>query len=368
MKYIKQLFCIVMLLLTIVPVIAAEGKSSIDVKNILWGHIKDSYEWHVTNIGKTPISIHLPVIIKTSAGWRVFCSSEFAEEPLESGKLKGYYHGPDNLYIAGSGKYERKIVEIRPDGTEVRPFDISITKTVCVLFIDAILLLVCILIPARWCKKHNLDDPAPKGFVGFIHMFVMYIYTDVIKSALGKETDKYASYLLTCFFFIFIANMMGVIPFPPGGGNLTGNITCTFFLAFCTFLITNLTGTREYWKEIFWPEVPTWLKVPVPIMPFIEFFGVFTKPFALMIRLFANMMAGHAIALSFASIIFIMFGINAFSGTSMTIVSVAMSIFMMLLEILVCFIQALVFTMLSAVFISLAHAKSEKKVEFEEIK
>ena len=103
---------------------------------------------------------------------------------------------------------------------------------------------------------------------------------------------------------------MGIVPFPPGGGNLTGNIACTVFFGVTTFLITNFTGTKEYWKEIFWPEVPTWLKVPVPLMPFIELFGIFTKPLALIIRLFANMMAGHAIALSFAAIIFIMFNIS----------------------------------------------------------
>jgi F-type H+-transporting ATPase subunit a len=187
----------------------------------------------------------------------------------------------------------------------------------------------------------------------------MYIYNDVVKSSLGKEADKYAPYLLTCFFFIFLSNIMGIIPFPPGGGNLTGNIACTFFLALCTFLITNVTGTKAYWKDIFWPKVPTWLKVPVPLMPIIELFGIFTKPFALMVRLFANMFAGHAIALSFTILIFIMFGINAVAGSAMSVVSVLMSIFMMLLEILVSFIQALVFTMLSAVFISLAHVKEE---------
>ena len=154
---------------------------------------------------------------------------------------------------------------------------------------------------------------------------------------------------------------MGIVPFPPGGGNLTGNIACTCFFGVTTFLITNFTGTKAYWKDIFWPEVPTWLKVPVPLMPFIELFGIFTKPLALIIRLFANMMAGHAIALSFAAIIFIMFNIsenaivNYVAGTGMTVVSVAMSAFMMLLEVLVSYIQALVFTMLSAVFISLAH-------------
>ena len=176
----------------------------------------------------------------------------------------------------------------------------------------------------------------------------------MIKPTLGKESDKYAPYLLTCFFFIFVANIMGIVPFPPGGGNLTGNITITFFLAICTFLVTNFSGTKHYWKDIFWPDVPAWLKVPVPLMPVIEIFGIFTKPFALMVRLFANMMAGHAIALALTCIIFIMATMGVILSSSMTVVSVGMSIFMMLLEILVSFIQALVFTMLSAVFISLA--------------
>lgn len=353
---IKHLFLTAMALLLFLPVMASsEKKKSIDFQGILWGHIKDSYEWHVTNIGDKPIIIYLPVIVKSSTGWHVFSSEEFAEKKDANGNRQG----PDGLYISGSQANENKICEL-VGGKEVRTLDISITKTVAVLFIDAIILLLCILIPARWCKKHKPDDPAPRGFTGLMHMFVMYIYDEVVKPSLGKESNKYAPYLLTCFFFIFVANIMGVVPFPPGGGNLTGNIACTFFLALCTFLITNLTGTKEYWKEIFWPEVPTWLKVPVPLMPFLELFGIFTKPLALTIRLFANMMAGHAIALSFACIIFIMFGVNAVAGTAMTVVSVLMSIFMMLLEVLVCFIQALVFTMLSAVFISMAHVKPHK--------
>lgn len=350
---IRYVLLTLMAFLISVPAMATEEKKEgIDFQNILWGHIKDSYEWHVTNIGDTPIIIHLPVIVKSSTGWHIFSSEEFSEEKDPNGNRPGPY----GLYVSGSAENENKVCE-QVNGAEVRPFDISITKTVAVLFIDAVLLLLCILIPARWCKKHKPEDPAPRGFTGLMHMFVMYIYDEVVKPSLGKEAPKYAPYLLTCFFFIFVANIMGVIPFPPGGGNLTGNIACTFFLALCTFLITNLTGTKEYWKEIFWPEVPTWLKVPVPLMPFLELFGIFTKPLALTIRLFANMMAGHAIALSFACIIFIMFGVNAVAGTAMTVVSVLMSIFMMLLEILVCFIQALVFTMLSAVFISMAHVK-----------
>ena len=367
MKYIKQLLLIVMLALVAVPVGAHDfsKKQPVDVKNILWGHIKDSYQWHVTG----PVIINLPVIIKTTSGWHVFSSANFAEEPDKAGDRP--YVGPDaslkNLVIkSGEAKaYPNKIVE-KVDGKEVRPVDISITKTVCVLFIDAILLLICVLVPARWCKRHKVSDPAPKGFTGLMHMFIMNIYDDVIKACMGDEAPKYAPWLLTCFFFIFLANLMGIVPFPPGGGNLTGNIACTFFLGVTTFLITNFTGTKAYWKDIFWPEVPMWLKVPVPLMPFIELFGIFTKPLALIIRLFANMMAGHAIALSFAAIIFIMFGVadsalaNIIAGSSMTVVSVAMSVFMMLLEVLVSYIQALVFTMLSAVFISLAHVYPEK--------
>ena len=359
MKHLKQFLLMALLLFTLAPV-QVSAKEHIDVKEILWGHIKDSYEWHITEVGGHPVVIHLPVIVKSSTGWHVFCSSEFSEER----DVNGDRPGPFNLVIKNGDAQTNpnKIVE-KVGGQEVRPFDISITKTVCVLFIDAIVLLLCVLIPARWCKKHKVDDPAPKGFVGLMHMFIMSVYDDVIKATLGKEAPKYAPWLLTCFFFIFVANLMGIVPFPPGGGNLTGNIACTAFFGVTTFLITNFTGTKEYWKEIFWPEVPTWLKVPVPLMPFIELFGIFTKPLALIIRLFANMMAGHAIALAFAAIIFIMFNIsedmivNYMAGTGMTIVSVAMSVFMMLLELLVSYIQALVFTMLSAVFISLAHVQ-----------
>lgn len=387
MKYLKQLFLIVLLAVVAVPAGAHDFShhQSVDVKNILWGHIKDSYQWHVTG----PVVINLPVIIKTSTGWHVFSSGNFAELKdikLKNGKtVKGAIDLDGNVITNGDRPYvgsdldlknlvikngdakanPNKIVE-KINGQEVRPVDISITKTVCVLFINAILLLLCVLIPARWCRRHKVSDPAPKGFTGLMHMFIMSVYNDVIKSCMGDEAPKYAPWLLTCFFFIFLTNLMGIVPFPPGGGNLTGNIACTFFLGFTTFLITNFTGTKAYWKDIFWPDVPMWLKVPVPLMPFIELFGIFTKPLALIIRLFANMMAGHAIALSFAAIIFIMFGIadnaiaNILAGTGMTVVSVAMSVFMMLLEVLVSYIQALVFTMLSAVFINMAHVHPQK--------
>lgn len=356
MKHIKQLLLLLIVWLCSTPTLQAAEKADWSFQEVLWGHIKDSYEWHITDIGHTKLEIDLPVIVKTRDGWWTGWGSDFNEKAETSGKYKGYKlcKTNPNLFIATAGAYERRIVELN-NGKETRPIDLSITKQVCVLFIDAIILCLCILIPARWCRKHKPSDPAPKGFTGLVHMFVMNVYNDVVKSTLGKEADKYAPYLLTCFFFIFVANIMGIVPFPPGGGNLTGNIAVTFFLGCCTFLITNITGTRYYWKDIFWPDVPTWLKVPVPLMPVIELFGIFTKPFALIIRLFANMMAGHAIALSLTCIIFIMGTMGVVLLSSMTVISVAMSIFMMLLEILVSYIQALVFTLLSAVFISLAH-------------
>jgi F-type H+-transporting ATPase subunit a len=194
-------------------------------------------------------------------------------------------------------------------------------------------------------------------------MLFLFIYDDVIKPIVGKDYRKFAPYLLTVFFFIFINNLLGLIPIFPGGANVTGNIAITLVLAVITFLITNIYGTKEYWKEIFWPDVPTWLKIPVPLMPLIEIIGIITKPFALMVRLFANMLAGHMIVLVLISLIFIFtMMMGAIAGGVVALVSVLFSVFMLLIDVLVCFIQAYVFTMLSAIFISMAriephHAK-----------
>ena len=267
--------------------------------------------------------------------------------------------GPYNLAIPTEGDHAGKIVDLTAEG-ETRPLDISITKTVATMFISVIVLLLCILIPARWYRKHKASDQAPGGFTGFIEMLVMYVVDEIIKPGVGKGYEKYCPYLLTCFFFIFTCNIMGLIPFPPGGGNITGNIAITFFLAFCTFVIVQFSGNKHYWKDIFWPDVPLALKA-FPLIPAIEFVGIFTKPFALMIRLFANIMAGHAIAISLVCIIFLVAAkpVGVFLG--MSTVSVIMSVFMSTLEVLVCFIQAMVFTMLSAIFIGLARHVPEEE-------
>ena len=345
MNRIKRLFAIAAVLLAgITAVAAAEGEAGFNPKELVLEHIKDSHEWHVTDIGQKSIVIPLPVIVRSSTGWHVFSSSRF-----EHGHAKPY-----GLEIAKEGDYAGKIVE---SGEPV--FDISITKTVAVMFINMILLVCCVLCCARWYKNRKASDEAPKGFVGFVEMFVMYVVDEIIKPGVGKGYEKYVPYLLTCFFFIFTCNVMGLIPFPPGGGNVTGNIAVTFFLALCTFVITQFSGNKHYWKDIFWPDVPVLLKAPVPLIPLIEFVGIFTKPFALMIRLFANMMAGHVIALAVTCIIFLVASKTVGVFISMSTVSVVMSIFMMCLECLVCFIQAMVFTMLSAVFIGLARVEPE---------
>ena len=355
MNHLIRLLCVTALMLQAFVGTAKAAGQDADIKEVVLEHIKDSYDWHITDIGDKPLVIHLPVIVNSSTGFHVFSSARFSEEA----DANGYKHGPFNLAIATKGDNAGKIVEIDSAGKESRPFDISITKTVAVMFINVIILFCCILIPARWYRNRKVSDPAPKGFTGFIEMLVMYVVDEIIKPGVGKGYEKYTPYLLTCFFFIFVCNVMGLMPFPPGGGNVTGNIAVTFFLALCTFIIVQFSGNKHYWKDIFWPDVPTWLKAPIPLIPVIEFVGIFTKPFALMIRLFANMMAGHAIALAITCIIFLVASKAMVVFFSMSVASVVMSIFMMCLECLVCFIQAMVFTMLSAVFIGLARVEPE---------
>ena len=329
--------------------VSAEEKkeSNVDVKEIVLGHMSDAYEWHITTWGGHHISIPLPVIVKShNGGWHIFSSSRFHES--ENHHYMGFYV---------DSKRQGKIYE---EGFDDRPWDFSITKDVVQIWINVLILLLIFIPCARWYKKHRIEDGAPKGMVGMMEVLVMSINDDVIKASIGeKHYRKYSPYLLTVFFFLLVTNLMGLLPIFPGGANVTGNITITFILALLTFLITNIFGNREYWKEIFWPDVPVWMKCPVPLMPVIELFGIFTKPFALMVRLFANMLGGHAVILSLTAVIFITFEINAIVGTSLSLVSVLMMIFMNALELLVAFIQAYVFTMLSAVFIGMAHPEHE---------
>lgn len=321
------------------------GSGEVNISATVLEHLSDAYEWHITTIGGKHISIPLPImLISERTGEFVCCTAESLPE--------GFFFDEE---------HHGKIYEKLADGTSVRPWDFSITKSVAQIWIVVIVMLVVFLSCARWYKKHDKTSDAPGGFVGLMEMFVMMIHDDLIKSNIGeKRYRKFAPYLLTVFFFILTTNILGLLPIFPGGANVTGNINVTFFLALCTMLLVNIFGNKEYWKEIFWPEVPLFLKAyPAPLIPVIEVVGIFTKPFALMVRLFANMMAGHAIILSFTCVIFLGWTLGTGMGAGLNVFSALMLVFMNLVEVLVAFIQAYVFTLLSAVFIGLAAPQHE---------
>lgn len=320
----------------------------LNIQEVILDHIGDAYEWHIMTVGDKHFSIPLPVIVYSiESGWHVFLSSHL-------------HHGDSykGFRLATEGNYKGKVVETIPTGETIRPMiDISLTKIAMGVIINSLLLVGIILFVSQWYRHRKASDKAPRGFVGMMEMLIMMVYNDIIKPSVGRDYERFSPYLLTAFFFIFLSNLMGLIPIFPGGANVTGNIAITLVLAVCTFIAINLFGTREYWREILWPDVPIWMKCPIPLMPVIEIFGLFTKPFALTVRLFANIMAGHSIILALVCIIFVTHSMGALLGGSMTILSVLFSLFMNCLELLVAFIQAYVFTMLSAVFIGMSRVE-----------
>ena len=311
-----------------------------DMNAFILGHITDSYEWHITTVNDRPVCVYLPVILRAHDGsWHVFSSKKI----LETGEY-------GNFLIGDNGK----ITERLEDGSLKKPLDISITKNVFALMVNCLVLLLVILIPAGWYRRHDATKEVPRGFTGLVEMMVCMIMDDVIKPCVGEDYKRYSPYLLTAFFFIFINNLMGIVPFFPGGANVTGNIAVTLCLAVFTFLAVNIFGNRHYWKDILWPDVPVALKAPLPLMPLIEIVGIFTKPFSLMIRLFANITAGHIMILGVISVIFLTAQLGTLLNGSLSIVAVLFGVFLDVLELLVAYIQAYVFTMLSSVFIGLS--------------
>ncbi len=317
-------------------------------------HVSDSYEWHVATFGENHVSIPLPVILYSKnpelhegKSFHVFMSSKF-------------HHGHEDyegFRISESEEFKGKIVEVDAHGNELgKPTDISITKTVAGVFVSAILLLWLMFSVVGSTKRNK--GKAPHGMQNLVEPVVLFIRDEVAKPTIGdKKYEKFMPFLLTLFFFILINNFMGLIPIPPFGANVTGNIAVTLVLALFTFVITTINGNKHYWKEIYNPDVPWWLKFPIPLMPIVELTGVITKPFVLMVRLFANMLAGHMIVTVFVSLIFIfasLFGPAV--GLAASPVSIAFSVFILLLDVLVSFIQAYVFTLLSALYFGMATA------------
>ena len=327
-------------------------ESEVNPKEIIFEHLGDAYGWELPF--NHDLRIPLPIIVRAENGsWHCFSSSRVAHG--------AEYVADDAVFrIGGEGsEYKGKVVEVRADGSEYRPYDFSITKNVTALFATVLIVGAICLSLARFHRREGMKGP--RGFNGSIEFLVDFIYGGVIKPTLKDKASKFAPYLMTVFMFIFFANLLGLVVIFPGGANLTGNIAITLVLALFTFFITNVFGTKHYWKDIFWPDVPIWLKCPLPIMPVIEVFGVFTKPAALTVRLFANMMGGHMIVIVLTLLIFIFAAMNLWVGGATAVVSVLFSIFMLAIDVLVSFIQAFVFTMLSTLFISLAQEGGHKE-------
>ncbi|WP_167604618.1 F0F1 ATP synthase subunit A [Maribellus sediminis] len=315
-------------------------------------HVSDSYDWHITSVGEKHISIPLPIILYSKhpelhegKAFHVFMSSKF-------------HHGHDaykGFEISQSEEFKGKIVELDAHGQEIgKPIDISITKTIAGILASVVILLWLVLTVARSAVKNK--GKAPSGVQNLFEPIILFIRDEVAKPAIGEHKyEKFMPFLLTLFFFILINNFMGLIPIPPFGANVTGNIAVTMVLALFTFFITSINGNKHYWKEIYNPDVPWWLKFPIPLMPIVELSGVITKPFVLMVRLFANMLAGHLIVMVFISLIFVfgtLFGPAVGLGASP--ISILFSVFILLLDVLVSFIQAYVFTLLSALYFGMA--------------
>lgn len=324
-------------------------KEEFNAGRMIVEHIIDAHEWHILDYKDFHLTIPLPVIVIYEGRLDIFMSGKF-HHGHES--YKGYK-------IEAEGENKGKIVRVigntmETDTTAPLPIDLSITKNVAAIFFSVFLLFwIFISIGNRYRKN---SKRAPRGLQSLIEPLILFIRDDIAKASLGeKKSEKYLPFLLTLFFFIFFNNLLGLIPIFPGGANITGNIAVTAVMAIFTFVITIASGNKNYWLHIFnTPGVPWWLKLPVPLMPIVELMGVFTKPFVLMVRLFANITAGHIIILGFISLIFIFGKMNPALGYGVSVISIAFSIFMGLLELLVAFIQAYVFTLLSALYFGMA--------------
>ena len=326
----------------------SEKKEAFNTGDFIFDHIRDDYSWHLFTYNNHHVSIPLPVILYSkNKGWEVFFSNKLAHN-----------HTYKGFKIAGEGDYNGKIIEVDKEGEFLaHPFDVSMTKNVIAIIMSCII-LIAIFVSIAKSYQRNLDKP-PKGLQSLFEPLIIFIRDEVAKDSIGiKHYERFTPALLTIFFFILFNNLLGLVPLFPGGANVTGNITVTMGLALVTFIITTFTGNKNYWTHIFnAPGIPWWLKVPLPLIPIIELFGVLIKPFVLMIRLFANITAGHIIVLGFFSLIFIFGNINDYIGMAVSPVSVIFTVFMTFLELLVAFIQAYVFTILSAIYFGMAVAE-----------
>lgn len=329
-----------------------EEKKGFNAKEVILGHVKDAHDWHIVDLGETHVTVPLPVIIYNPVrGMSVFSSSKFhhGHDAYDGYRLV------DAHYLAAhhltSAQYpEGSIIEVdasdNPTGQKI--YDWSITKNITFMIFGAILLVVLMLNVAKAYRVRG-HRQAPKGFQSLIEPVILFMRDEVVRPNIpGAKGEKYVPFILTIFFFILINNLLGLLP---GSANVTGNIAVTAALALISFIAMMAATNRHFWGHIFNPPVPGGVKI---ILAPVELIGVFTKPVSLMIRLFANILAGHIIILSIISLVFIFGSLNKIAGYGFLPITIVFNIVMMMLELLVAFIQAFIFANLTAVFIGQA--------------
>ncbi len=358
-------------LLTVLPLLANDGRdaqsidgitieveepmpkaveSTFNARKVIVDHVLDSYDWHLFDIGETAFSLHLPVILFYEGRLFVFSSRRFDHGYAS---FKGFG-------LASDGPKKGRAIRVLDDGKTPDPeasavYDFSITKTVLAVFISSALLCLIFISIARRYRKDEVFI-IPKGLPAFFEPIILFVRDHVAILAIGQEKHKrFMPYLLTVFFFIFLNNLMGLVPVFPGGANVTGNISVTFVLAMFTFFATHYYANRTYWRHMFnMPGVPFFLKFPIPILPLIEVVGALIKPFVLMIRLFANITAGHMVILSLTTLIFVLGMVSIYLGFAISPITLVFLVFLNFLKILVSFLQAYIFTLFSAFFFGMA--------------
>jgi F-type H+-transporting ATPase subunit a len=318
------------------PVKEETKEAGFNPGKLIMGHISDEHEWHLWGSEENPTAIPLPIILyNKQTGLSMFMSSRFDHGKTE---YNGYKMEEGKIFSVDGSKF----------------YDFSITKNVFAMLFSVFIMLFVFLRVARAYTR--APGAAPKGLQNALEQVILFVRDDIGKAAIGpKHYQRFMPYLLTIFFFIWINNLLGLIPIFPGGANVTGNIAIPLVLAMFTLVITLAIANKNYWRHIFaMPGVPVYV---LPIISLLEFIGIFLKPFVLMVRLFANIMAGHIVVLVFFCLIFVAGKAGTGAGLGTAIPSVAFTIFINALELLVGFLQAFVFTFLTAIYFGMAVAE-----------
>lgn len=323
---------------------SSDNGGKFNAGEMIMHHISDAHEIHI--IGD--FAIYLPIIVKTDKGWDLFSSSHFYHNEINDESGEHYYeHGDyilyhEHIYLKGEGFVLNEEGDI---SNEAVALDMSITKNVAGIFLTCLLMIFVFFSVASGYKKRGMQ--APKGIQSFMEPLILFVRDEIARPSIGKHADRFVPFLLTVFFFIWISNLLGLIPFL-GGMNITGTLSVTMVLAAIVFIITTVNGNKHYWGHLVWPpNVP--LPIKVILVP-IEIAGIFIKPLVLMVRLTANITAGHIIILAFVCLIFIFGEQSAGAGYGVGVGSTLFMIFMNFIELLVAFLQAYVFTLLAALY------------------